>query len=141
MAPGPRMSRRAHEDGDCNGDWTCPWCWDDEPEPEHDPDLVDEIALERAAAGDLTVWAAFTPAEKRLAMVEVLERRTAELDENDEWRLALKRHTPGGRNPIGVVPNVGRNGTPEWLAEVVAAAGYVSVETFMRAARRMAKES
>jgi hypothetical protein len=21
------MSRRAHEQGDCNGDWTCIWCW------------------------------------------------------------------------------------------------------------------
>lgn len=32
------MSRQAHEQGDCNGDYTCPWCWGDQDidEPEED---------------------------------------------------------------------------------------------------------
>jgi hypothetical protein len=32
------MSRRAHEQGDCNGDHTCVWCWGEQDidEPEGD---------------------------------------------------------------------------------------------------------
>ena len=101
-------------------------------------DLVDEVALERASRGDRGVWQNLTRTERRLAMTAARERRLAELAENAEWRREVLPHVTGTAE---VLPHVGLGRCPEWLARIVSAAGYGSCETFMKAARRMAKES
>lgn len=95
-------------------------------------EYVDEVALERAAAGDVEVWRNLTRLERDLALIAARRRRLAELDERREWVDIFRRHAYGASGGDGV-PH--RYGSPEWLDRIAKAAGYKSAHTVMKQGR------
>jgi hypothetical protein len=98
---------------------------------------VDEIALERALNGDRGVWANLTPDERDEALRRARERRLSELAVNAEWRRELAPHTRG-RKTGGVLPHA--TAAPDWMVRLAEAAGFSGTESFMKAARKAARE-
>jgi hypothetical protein len=103
-------------------------------------DFVDEVAVRRALQGDALVWASLTRLERDEVVLRAAQKRRAEQAENAEWT-SVKRAsgwTAQYKGEPSLFPHPTRH--PQWLVDVVTAAGYADVDSLLKRAGRIEKK-